>query len=235
LKLVGDILRQGDLGDAIVAELFQLYARYYAPTSLAVFSRDLASKSYSIVVRDPQGRIRGFSTVARFSMMSVAGEIDVLFSGDTVVERSFWGEQTLPFRWIEEAGRIKAERQGVPLYWLLITKGHRTFRYLPGFAKDYFPGAAPSLRDVRNEIAHRLFGDRFEDRTGILRPDPDCPTALRPEFAGLDQARLGTPHVQAFLAQNPNHAQGEELVCLCELDAENLRPRARAQFLKGMG
>jgi hypothetical protein len=196
LKLVGDILRQGDLGDAIVAELFQLYARYYAPTSLAVFSRDLASKSYSIVVRDPQGRIRGFSTVARFSMMSVAGEIDVLFSGDTVVERSFWGEQTLPFRWIEEAGRIKAERQGVPLYWLLITKGHRTFRYLPGFAKDYFPGAAPSLRD---------------------------------------QARLGTPHVQAFLAQNPNHAQGEELVCLCELDAENLRPRARAQFLKGMG
>jgi hypothetical protein len=235
LKLVGDILRQGELGDAIVAELFHLYARYYAPTTLAVFARDLASKSYSIVVRDPKGRIRGFSTVARFSMMSEAGEIEVLFSGDTVVERSFWGEQTLPFRWIEEAGRIKAERRDVPLYWLLITKGHRTFRYLPGFATAYYPGPALGLHGLRNEIAHRLFGDRFECRTGILRPDVDCPTALRPEFAGLDPARLGTSNVQAFLAQNPGHAQGEELVCLCELAAENLRPRARAQFLRGMG
>jgi hypothetical protein len=228
-------LRPGALGDAVVAELFELYASYYAPTSLAVFARDMASKSYTIVVRDPLGRIRGFSTVARFSMMTAAGEIGVLFSGDTVIERSFWGEQTLPFTWIEEAGRIKAERRDMPLYWLLITKGHRTFRYLPGFAKAYYPGPAPGLEHLRNEVAHRIFGERFDDRTGILRPDPDCPTALRPEFAGLDAARLGAPRVQAFLTQNPGHARGEELVCLCELRAENLRPRARAAFVRGLG
>lgn len=235
MKLVGGILRKSELGAAMVAELFQLYAHYYAPTSLEVFARDLASKSYAIVVRDPQGRIRGFSTVAQSRIQSSIGTIEVLFSGDTVVDRSFWGEQTLPFTWIEEAGRIKAARRDVPLYWLLITKGHRTFRYLPGFAKAYYPGPALDLHGLRNEIGRQLFGERFEDRTGILRPDRDFPTALRPEFAGLDQARLGTSQVQAFLAQNPGHARGEELVCLCELGAENLRPRARVKFLKGMG
>lgn len=234
MKLVGGILRNGELGDAIVAELFHLYAQYYAPTSLEVFARDLASKSYAIVVRDPQGRIRGFSTVAQSRMLSSVGTIEVLFSGDTVVDRSFWGEQTLPFTWIEEAGRIKAARPEVPLYWLLITKGHRTFRYLPGFAKAYYPGPQRELHGLRNEIAQRFFGDRFDRGTGVLQPDLSCPTALRPEFAGLDAARVRSPHVQAFLSQNPGHAQGEELVCLCELSVEKLRPRARAQFLNGM-
>lgn len=235
MKLVGGTLRKGQLGGAVAAEFFQLYARYYAPTSLEVFTRDLASKSYSIVVRDPQGRIRGFSTVAQVSMLSSVGEIEVLFSGDTVVDRSFWGEQTLPFTWIEEAGRIKSERPEVPLYWLLITKGHRTFRYLPAFTHAYCPSPDPDLAGLRDEIAQHLFGDRFDGHTGLLKPDPGCPTALRPEFSGLEPGRAGLPHVQTFLSQNPGHARGEELVCLCELSVENLRPRARAQFLKGMG
>jgi hypothetical protein len=235
LKLIGDILRRDAFDDALTTELYQLYAGHYTPTSPKVFARDLASKSYCVVVRDPQDRIRGFSTVAQFSMPTATGAIEVLFSGDTVIDRPYWGEQTLPFKWIEEAGRIKANQPAVPLYWLLITKGHRTFRYLPGFAKTYHPGPDPGLRGLGSEIALRTFGRRFDARTGVLRPDPGCPTALRPEFAGLDAARVGNPHVQAFLLQNPGHARGEELVCLCELSADNLRPRARAQFLKGMG
>jgi hypothetical protein len=198
MKLVGGTLRKGELGDALVAELFQLYANYYAPTSLEVFARDLASKSYSIVVRDPQGQIRGFSTVGHSSMLSSAGEIEVLFSGDTVVDRSFWGEQTLPFTWIEEAGRIKSLRPEVPLYWLLITKGHRTFRYLPGFAYAYAPGPGSDLLGLRDEIAHHFFGDRFDGRTGILKPDLGCPTALvnlstSPHIVGFSARVRGTP------------------------------------------
>ncbi|NJM84547.1 MAG: hypothetical protein HC844_20805 [Tabrizicola sp.] len=235
MKLTGSILRQSDFGAALTAELYQIYAAYYAPTSLAMFARDLASKAYAIIVRTPDGRVCGFSTVARLRISAEGREVEVLFSGDTVVERPHWGEQTLPFRWIEEAGRIKSERPDVPLYWLLITKGHRTFRYLPGFAKTYCPGPHQNLRALRDAIAGQVFGGRFDARTGILRPDPDCPTALRPEFAGLDAARIDNPHVRAFLSQNPGHAGGDELVCLCALSAENLRPRARRQFLKGMG
>lgn len=235
MRLTGSILRQGDMGAELTEELFRLYADYYAPVSLSVFARDLAGKAHCVIVRDATGRICGFSTVARMQVRTAAGLVEVLFSGDTVVSRDHWGEQTLPSTWIEEAGRIQAEAPDRPLYWLLITKGHRTFRYLPGFAKAYCPGPDAGLRALRNEIAAQVFGDRFDPGSGVLRPDPDCPTALRPEFAGLDAARLGNPHVQAFLAQNPGHGRGEELVCLCPLSAENLRPKARRWFLRGAG
>lgn len=234
MKLEASILRRDRIDATLASELYRLYARYYAPTLPEMFARDLADKTYCVVLRDAAARLCGFSTVARLRVPFGGGEAEVLFSGDTVVDQAYWGEQTLPFRWIEEAGRIKAEEPERPLYWLLITKGHRTFRYLPGFARSYCPGVAADLTGLRNRISLSRFGDRFDGRSGILRPDPGCPTALRTEFAGLDAARRSNPHVRQFLALNPGHARGDELVCLCELSVENLRPRARRQFLKGM-
>ena len=37
------------------------------------------------------------------------------------------------------AGRLARENAPLPLYWLLITKGYRTWRYLPLFAHEYWP------------------------------------------------------------------------------------------------
>lgn len=237
MDLSGKAVAVPDIDAAMIRALFSLYATYYAPTDETAFRRDLARKSYCIILSDGAGRVCGFSTVARRDLMTTVGAVTVLFSGDTVIDRAHWGEQTLPFTWIEAAGRIKADRPHLPLYWLLITKGHRTYRYLPAFAQVFHPqnGGDPALCILAGDIAAQMFGDRFDPDRGVLRPDPDCPTALRPEFAGLDPGRQARLQVQAFLARNPGHARGEELVCLCELSVANLRLRARRHFLKGMG
>lgn len=235
MELTASIVRRDAFDAALTTQLYGLYSVYYAPTSSEVFVQDLASKSYCIVLRDSTGTICGFSTVAQFRLSTAVGDVEVLYSGDTVVERSHWGELTLPYTWIQEAGRIKAAARTVPLYWLLITKGHRTFRYLPGFAWTYCPGPDLALQALRDEVAEQVFGSRYDARTGILAPDPACPTALQPVYAGLDRARTGNHRIADFLSQNPGHAQGEELVCLCELSVENLKPRALRQFMKGLG
>lgn len=223
-----------DFDSGFVVEAFDLYASYYAPVDFDRFRRDLKAKSAAIVLRDEEGRLRGFSTVARFGFLTPQGPVAGLFSGDTVIHRACWGEQALPFAWIEHAGRIKAAEPETPLYWLLITKGHRTFRYLPAFACGYWPGTDASLKPLADRIAAERFGALYDAKRGVVRPDPACPTALRPEYRGLEPERISNPHIQFFLAQNPGHAAGEELVCLCELSADNLRPWARRQFLKGM-
>jgi hypothetical protein len=40
--------------------------------------------------------------------------------------------------------------------------------------------------------------------------------------------------VAFFLASNPGYAAGDELLCITELCAENLRPHARKHFLEGL-
>ncbi len=88
------------------------------------------------------------------------------------------------------------------------------------------------MQSLIDSIARTKFGSQYVPARGILHPRR-CPTALQADFAGLEDRQLQNPHVRFFLAQNPGYARGEELVCLCELSHQNLRPWARAQFEKG--
>jgi hypothetical protein len=63
--------------------------------------------------------------------------IMALFSGDTIISHHHWGEQELAHAWCYFAGQIKRQCPELPLYWFLIVKGHRTYRYLPAFTRRF--------------------------------------------------------------------------------------------------
>ena len=53
------------------------------------------------------------------------------------------------------------------------------------------------------------------------------PQKLRGALKTVPDGRANDPHVAFFLAQNPGHAKGDELVCLTELSDENLTRAGR--------
>jgi hypothetical protein len=114
-------------------------------------------------------------------------------------------------------------------YWLLLTSGFRTYRFLPVFWRNFFPthdAAMPAeLRRLRDYLAHERFGEQFTSSLGIVR---FCqPQRLKGELGAIPAERINDPHVAFFLAHNPGHASGDELVCLTELCAENLTAAGR--------
>jgi len=217
--------------------MFALYARYYDGTSQALFERDLAAKDRVIVLRDEAGALQGFSTLALYERTLDGRRLRVLFSGDTIVDESHWGQQALAAAWLAHAGAVKAQAPQVPLYWLLISKGHRTFRYLPTFSVAFHPAPDrapdPRLVALRDFLARDRFGDAYDAATGVVR-FPQSQGHLRAAFAGVPEAHQRLPAVRFFLACNPGYAHGDELVCVCELAAANLRPVARRAFESGM-
>lgn len=237
MALIARIIPRHAFDAALTAQLFRIYSRYYAPVDAEVFECDFQAKTYAVVLYDATDTPCGFSSVERLHHQTPTGPITLLFSGDTVIDRAHWGHQTLPFAWIEQAGRVKSAAPDTPLYWLLITKGHRTYRYLPAFTHRHYPDPTDTplqIQDLIDSVAGAKFGPAYDAVRGILRPAADCPTALRPLFDGLDAATSQNRHVRFFLDKNPGHAQGEELVCLCELSRENLRPWARQHFERGL-
>lgn len=227
-------ISQCDMG--LIHRLFAIYQTYYAPTDLAVFTADFRAKSWAIVLVDAQGREVGFSTIADHVDLIEGQRVRCLFSGDTIIDRAYWGTQALPYRWIELAGQIKASDPTTPLYWLLISKGHRTYRYMPGFTFDHYPhpehDTPADVAQIMSVLGTRRFGAAFDPTCGIVRPG-DLPTRLRDDFDGVAAAGQNR-YVKFFNTMNPGYAHGDELLCLCELSADNLRPRARRQFLRGM-
>ena len=216
--------------------MYALFERYYLATSPQMFARDLASKDTVILLHDEENRLCGFSTLATCTM-NVGGEtIRIVFSGDTIVERAHWGSHALAFAWIRHIGKIAAQAPGIPLFWLLIVKGHRTYRYLPAWMLDFTPDwrhpADTWLTALKDATATARFGTAYDREAGVLR-FAASQGHLAPEWAGVTPREALRPDVRFFLERNPGYARGDELVCLGELAASNLRPLMRRLFLQG--
>lgn len=226
------------LEEADKAAMFELYDRYYAATDRARFEADLSKKTSVILIRNELKVVVGFSTLSVHRQSVENEEIDYIFSGDTILDASRWGNPTLLRAWFRTAGALKRQLGAQRLYWFPIVKGHRTFRILPNFFCRYVPGSeddsAPELIRIRDAIATARYGNFFSSETGVVDFGRSL-GHLRPEWSGVETAASRNRYAAQFLAANPQYFRGVELACLAELAVENLKRYAATCFAEGMG
>ena len=214
--------------------MFALYDRYYGGAQRRVFESDLEQKSHLIELRDGD-RLRGFSTLAlqEYELADEAGL--AIFSGDTIIEHEYWGEQALARAFCRFAGRVHAEHPDVPLYWFLISKGYRTYRYLQAFARRYYPHPSeptPARMKLRMDALARFrFGSCYSADSGIVHFEP-ARGHMRAPWSGVREGLHARAEVRYFLERNPGYVDGDELVCIAELSAKNLRSVAAREFMQ---
>lgn len=83
--------------DAVTFEdMWGLYATYYSDSTRSIFIRDFYEKDHVIVLRDiGDNSLQGFSTLHCFKTTVHKKPIMVLYSGDTIIDRRYWGQNAL--------------------------------------------------------------------------------------------------------------------------------------------
>ncbi|MDE0654315.1 MAG: hypothetical protein OXI26_11765 [bacterium] len=206
-------------------QMYSLLEAYFANVTRAGFEEDLAEKSWVCTVVDPgSDRIHGFSTLMRFEVRMDGEPVTVLFSGDTIVDRSYWGQQVMHRVMGRHMLTLAEETPEARTFWLLLSSGYKTYRFLPAFFVEFFPRYdAPTPFDMRrltDTFADTKFGSQYHKEAGVVRFERPAP--LRPGVAEIDNRRMRNPHIAFFLRANPRHAAGDELVCIAELTRPNL-------------
>jgi len=216
-------------------QLACLYLRYYDGSDAARFYTDLDEKS-EVLLLYHEGRVVGFTTFVLYSFAWRGQHLRIVFSGDTIVEPAHWGQQTFTYAWVRRMGQLHREFPALPLYWFLIVKGHRTYRYLPLIGQTFFPhwqGSPDSgLQSLAEALAAARFGAAYDPRSGVIRFDRSH-GHLKPDIALPNAHELQKPAVAFFMRRNPGYLHGDELVCLCPLREDNMRPFARRIFSNG--
>lgn len=211
--------------------MLALYESLYVLPDREIFRRDLAAKNEVLLLRAGQDLV-GFTTIQTYLFPFQGTQRRIVFSGDTVVHRNHWGQQALARAWIARMGRLYREHPDGPLYWFLVVKGHRTYRFLPAFCVRFHPHwttSTPDLKALADALALDHFGTDYDVESGLVRY-PESHGHLNPEIAQPTEAERRFPAVTFFLEKNPGYLKGHELVCLFEFTEAAMRPLTRRIF-----
>jgi hypothetical protein len=221
VSLRQSIVARAQLGAQDRERMFALMALCYDNVERERFLADLDHKHSVIVMRDRAGVLQGFSTIRMAQEQLEGRRVKIMFSGDTVIHPDHWGTKALQRGFLSFVMREKLREPRVPLYWLLLSKGYRTYLLLTNNfpvsfpRRDYTPSSA--LVALRDRVARAWWGDEYDVTTEILRFTTPR-DRVKAGVAPVDTALLENADIAFFLTKNPGAPQGDELVCLAEVD-----------------
>jgi len=221
------IVRQSCLTAGERETMLALHCRHFDGVESARFQADLCEKEWVILLRDGE-RLVGFSTLVLLSLEYGGSTTTCLFSGDTIVEPAYWGQQALAGAFGQLLLRFMRRFGQQHLYWFLISKGYRTYRFLPVFFQRFTPHPdldSPELERILRAVAQLKFKEDFEEKSGLVIPRSGG-DRLRPELCAVPEARQQDAFVRYFLRRNPDYHLGHELACLAPISRTNLKPMA---------
>lgn len=223
-SLTSNAIAISDLSATDIRSMFRVFSENFGSATTEIFERDLGNKNWVILLRDDEtGELEGFSTLALYETHFNGKPISVVYSGDTIIRREYWGTPELPRSWIHTVLE-KSVNMVQPLYWLLISSGYKTYRFLTVFYKEFYPRydklTPLEIQAIMEYLAMQRFGSDYHCEEGVVRFKNGA-TPLRDGIAEVTDERLHDPHVAFYISKNPGHINGDELVCITQVHPDN--------------
>jgi len=210
------------LDQKICTEMFGIMQNYYDGITLENFSADLAKKSDVILLIDfDNGRLCGFSTLVWKKMVVDKTEVIGVFSGDTVLERKYWGNPSLGISFLTYLFFLKLRNFRMPVYWFLISKGYRTYLLMAKNFPECYPVENKATPKFEKSLMDAFYGshwkEAYQPERGVISFVGDT-CRLKEDVAPITrQMREKMPAIQFFERANPEWAKGEELACIAKM------------------
>ena len=219
-KLKASIVSVNELKLPEKARMFKIYEKYYENANRGKFESDLMNKDKVIVLKTKvDDEIQGFSTLKHINLVLKCGKkVRGIFSGDTIIEKAFWGDKALNLAFSLYLFKEKYKRPFSPLYWFLISKGFKTYLLLANNFPEYYPHPKKStpgeMEEIIDDFSIANYPNAYNRKTKTLCFGEGY-DSLKKAVAPVDEVLLNRyEKIRFFIEKNPNWEQGEELVCL---------------------
>jgi hypothetical protein len=219
------------LTDTMITAMFELLCSHFYNVTWQAFEHDLQSKDIVFLLEEVStGALVGFSTQL---VMRASSGSRVVFSGDTIVDPNSWGSLALAKAWGVWMLSLYEQEPSSPLYWMLISKGHRTFRFLPTYFIDFAPAHTRGYSELEliliRDIGDRLFNEklRMNDLGYMVVEHTSTSQHLKEHLLDDRHLQPNQPNITFFAKANPDYTKGTELVCLTKFCISNMKPFCR--------
>lgn len=222
-----------ELDNTAISRMYILMEQNYNYVSFKAFRTDLSNKQLIGILKDDKEEIQGFTTFAINPCNTGTTSYNILFSGDTIISPAYWGTQELAKGWCQTVGGLIAGSPQKKWYWFLLSKGHRTYMYLPLFFEKYYPTFDKDKEDnlfpIINSCAEAMYGNYWKPERGVISFDESHGELKNP----FHKTTKNNKHVQFFLKSNPYFYKGDELTCMADLSIDNFKRFTKNEVIKG--
>jgi hypothetical protein len=184
----------------------------------------MGAKTGVIILQDKkENRIVGFSTWTEIEIMAAGKKALGVFSGDTVVEKKYWGNRELQKSFAKLLLKTKIRKPNTSVFWLLISKGYKTYLLLTNNFPKHYPRHDKNnikLESIVDNYCQQLYPSAY-NTTHRLLDFGDEYQHLKGDVAAITQDMTEShPDIKHFELLNPSWRQGTELPCVGEVSVD---------------
>lgn len=202
---------------------YRLLCQGFLGVSRQDFMRDFQEKDAVMILREAHGagEIVGWSTLMTLTLALPGEEVKGVFSGDTVVLPSYRSGTGLGVELVRYFLCAYEQFPHHKLYYILTSKGWRTYKIMPFFFKEFSPRrdrpTPPGEKLLMDAFGTKKYAQHYHPETGLITRSPQ---RVRPD--SVDAAPTHPDrHAEFFLCHNPGYLDGDELVCVARIAPHN--------------
>lgn len=201
--------------------MYSLFSKYYDNHDKLKFMADLFDKTHVVLLKDAtDGSIQGFSTLLKVNIRKKGINAIGIYSGDTVLEKEYWGSTALGNAFLKYIWLEKAKNPLRPVYWFLISKGYKTYLLMANNFKTYYPRhdqqTPEKYKNVMDVFYQSRFKENYNPKSGIIEMESSS-CRLKEKIAELTPELTKNVKINFFAQKNPNWHKGFELTCLAQM------------------
>ena len=107
--MIGTVVPRAELSPLREEQMLSLLQAHFCGVMPPQFRRDLDQKNWVILITDQAGRLQGFSTLLCYATAVEGQQLNVVYSGDTIVTAGARADPTLARTWIQAVNRFRDE------------------------------------------------------------------------------------------------------------------------------
>jgi hypothetical protein len=221
-QLIAKTKAVADLKSVEIQRMYQVFSQYYDHHSFPQFCLDLEEKNHVILLLDQKSKtIQGFSTLLQTQLSTSKGKCLGVYSGDTVVDKKYWGSGALGIEFLKYLFFLKLRNPFKPVYWFLISKGYKTYLIMANNFATHYPNynkeTPAHFSQLMQDFYSKKFAQKFCPQTGVIKASIDS-CHLKTNVAEIDPELLKIPRIQFFQNKNQGWRSGDELCCIAEME-----------------
>lgn len=210
------------ISSADIEAMHRVFVKYYHNADYETFARDLKKKIGAILVKRLDDKaIVGFTTIGIIEKEIDGKKCLGIFSGDTIIEKAYWGLPNLQTAFLRFMIRTRIEYPLTRIYWFLISKGYKTYLLMANNWDTYYPKydtkEDTKRKNIVKSFSNHLFEGIYDEKTGLLNFGNDYQKLKEGVAEITEDMKKNSPKIAFFEEVNPTWREGTELPCIGDI------------------